>query len=116
MKKLLLVVALLVLPHTANADAMTYGQGIQSCGIWTTERNKGDSWAALVNQAWVLGFITAIDMSLQATRDRMLKRTDTVAMTSFIDNYCAANPLKSIELAALDLVSKLLTNKPTKEK
>ncbi len=73
-----------------NKNPWIYGHGTHSCGQWTTDRANAErgQWHN-ANVTWMLGFITAVSM----INDRPLATSDSEAMTRWMDNYCAANPL-----------------------
>ncbi len=97
----------------ALKNVITYGPGAQSCGAYTAERMKRRDTMpgisqSLVYESWLAGFVSGVGVSM-ATRNqpRMLRPTDLVAMSAWVGNYCAANPLKRVVDAALSLVDEL---------
>lgn len=79
-----------------------YGAGISSCGTWLEARRSSNEIGWLSSGQWILGWLSAagyygVD----------LKKTDPAAITAWIDNYCAANPLSDLEEAARGLVQAL---------
>lgn len=87
------------------------GYGTQSCGTWTQHRRLGvSSSPTLVNQAWVLGFLTAMNAStweLGVSDGDLTKGTDADGLFAWIDNYCATHPLENIRDATLALDAEL---------
>jgi hypothetical protein len=105
--------ALLAAPlPAARASEPTYtilGYGTASCGRWTQGRKPPQTDVLQVaRQAWVLGYITSVNRLLPEGRgpvDRNLSEgTDTNGLFGWIDNYCAANPLRSLAYA-LDMMT-----------
>jgi len=100
--KQLLVLIVLVLILTAN-EAASYsrlGAGTASCGAWTAFRHEGSMSArALSSEQWVLGFIDGITEESGGTLDPF-NGVEAWNVWEWIDNYCQANPLKSIAEAA----------------
>lgn len=81
----------------ARRQAYTaYGAGIESCGKWL-EYRKSDNW--YTNGQWVLGWVSAAGYYGSS-----LRKTDSAAISSWIDNYCAANPLEDLDTASRALV------------
>ena len=56
---------------------------------------------------WVLGYVTAYG----SYGNDSFRKTDPDAMTGWIDNYCRANPLDNVEVAAQKLVEALKAKK-----
>jgi hypothetical protein len=104
MKKVCLVFGLFALlitgsPASSEDSVMVIGQGASSCGAWTKSRD--DYVTHHYQLQWVLGFISA--MNWQNT-EKQARFADTDAVAAFIDNYCAANPLKGMVGAAASVV------------
>jgi hypothetical protein len=94
------VLVLVVLAFTLTAhEAAGYnklGAGTASCGIWTGFRREGStSVRALSSEQWVLGFIDGITEASGGSLDP-LNGVEAENVWEWIDNYCQANPLKSI--------------------
>jgi hypothetical protein len=80
-------------------DVFVMGAGRESCGTWTADHN--DDIRHTVELHWVLGFIAG---SNWRTDDKQAKFVDTNAVSSYIDNFCALNPLWPIAFAASAVV------------
>ncbi len=88
--------------QAAYADGYKiFGIGVNSCGAWTTDHLGPNSRKAIADDAWLSGFITAVDAygpsefsAPRATFDRMAE---------WIAKYCHAHPLDSIASAAMEL-------------
>ena len=98
------VQVLIVLTFTLTAtEAVGYnrlGAGTASCGAWTAFRREGStSTRALSSEQWVLGFIDGITEESGDTLDPF-NGVEAENVWEWIDNYCQANPLKSIAEAA----------------
>ncbi len=104
MRRIVLVaVACLVFGHAfgfAQATNYTiYGQGNLSCGEWIASNLRGTHLYA----TWVLGFVSGTGFASRGD----LRQTDSSGIAAWIDNYCQANPLETIEGASASLVSEL---------
>jgi hypothetical protein len=96
----------------AAKDATAYtviGYGAQTCGKWTQDRNNNGLIARL-DEAWLLGFVSARSGSSQAGFD-ITQNADNAGLFAWIDNYCAAHPLDMIADAADRLVTYLETRR-----
>jgi hypothetical protein len=96
-------------------DAVVYGLGLASCGQWTAERSKRSGISpgisgSLAYESWLAGYMTGMSI-FHAASGTPLKRSDVVAMSAWIDNYCAANPLKQVADAASLLIVELKANR-----
>ena len=78
--------------------------GTVSCGRWTDDR-QNDRIIAATELSWVLGYVSATNV--WAKRD-IPSGTDVQGMAAWIDNYCAKNPLDSLEVAAEAMINALL--------
>jgi hypothetical protein len=85
------------------------GLGNSSCGVWTSSRSGQDALSLMTGagaQGWVHGYITA--MSVESDRiNAATHRTDPKGLDAWIDNWCRANPLRSIAKAAEALAIEL---------
>lgn len=95
----------------AQHSYMVYGQGTKSCGTWMSDRAPTlpprlvdiRPLVSAISEQWVAGFITAIGFVGQDT----LIDSDVVGMAAWIDTYCAAHPLDTLNGAAKQLVHEL---------
>lgn len=107
-----LLVALTVLTSTnavfAREGPVGRGEGTISCGRWISDR-KNHSFPGFeaTDVAWLLGFISAFNLYLLKADDDVARGTDTAALTAWVDSYCAAHPLDSLESAAASPVMEL---------
>jgi|SRR6516165_4538362 hypothetical protein len=69
------------------------GSGTNSCGTWTAWRRQG---IAGFPEQWVLGFLSGIGYK---GGNNPLNGVDANAVWAWMDNYCYAHPLDSIEKA-----------------
>ena len=99
------IVGLLLFSMTADAT-MILGSGAASCVTWNGDRQRNESRSQL-NQAWVLGFVTAYNQYKPSPQDPMSKPADSKSLMVWVDNYCDANPLKDIFDAAKALIEDL---------
>jgi hypothetical protein len=91
---------LLLLPFAASAASppATYriiGFGGASCGSWTADRVERYSTGAIAKGAWILGFLSGIGFASN-NDDNPLGGVDAEGVWGWIDNYCRANPIKTL--------------------
>jgi hypothetical protein len=92
------------IPVCNAADFQMLGAGTSSCGSWTASRRHPNSAAAIMYEAWVLGFLSGVG-SVAAARVDPLEGLDYNAVDGWVDNYCRDHPLDRIEGAAVQFVS-----------
>lgn len=85
------------------------GPGAASCGVWTEAlanmlQQKTEMWSALTS--WVLGYVSGATSYL-AMGD-LLRGQNTIGIDTWMSNYCAANPIKSIGDGADVLIRDLI--------
>jgi hypothetical protein len=97
------------LPEPATQDAAwTYGEGIRSCGEWTSDHRE-ESHGYYTKLSWLGGFLSGLNVSYRITGvSNILEGTDLHGAVGWIDNYCVANPLKNISTAAGALALEIL--------
>ena len=103
---LLTIITFSCISINANAVLTT---GVVGCGKWiaASERKASDRFL-LFYQGWVLGFLNG--SAVQTNKD-ILKNTDNESLYLWIDNYCRANPLKSLVDGSDDLFEALKKQK-----
>lgn len=99
------VFSLLVSTHLTRAENPTSirGYGNSSCGSWTQEQ-RNRSPAAFAQESWLLGFVTAEELT---SPEKRYKNPDNAAVIAWVSNYCAKSPLVSIAQAAFALTLEL---------
>jgi hypothetical protein len=96
MQVLVLVVLTFILTANEAAGYNRIGAGTASCGTWTAFRREGSmSVRALSVEQWVLGFIDGITEASGGSLDPF-SGVGAENVWEWIDNYCQANPLKSV--------------------
>jgi hypothetical protein len=95
-------------PRAIQAPYVIYGPGTISCGKWTAEA-QGPLNNRQFNLSWVLGYITGVGAALD--KSMSLTKTDSAGMAAWIDQYCAKNPLSTLEKASEELATTLLVRK-----
>ena len=87
----------------AHADGtyQVYGAGVESCGTYVNEAHG--SLAKRLDNQWVLGYVSAVDM-WQASRNQHMAHTDVDAVKVWLNNYCQTHPLDQLNWAANALV------------
>ncbi|MDM0057346.1 hypothetical protein [Variovorax fucosicus] len=103
MKKLVAVL-LVLLASGANAVSI---RGPVSCGAWVKERQEA-GWGTQTNQAWLVGYLSGV---AAASDKDFIKGTDNPSIFLYLDNFCRANPLKTIDEAADALTIELIKQK-----
>lgn len=99
MKKLLFAfIALCFLSLSAHTYTI-FGYGNKSCGNWIEARKNRNEFEQV---HWILGYVSAAGYF-----GENLKDTEYYAMTSWMDNYCQKNPLKSLENGTIQLINAL---------
>jgi hypothetical protein len=92
---------LLVLFSSTAAAVITMAR--PSCGQWVKERTP-DGRTAQSYRFWLLGYVSgmAVSSGTDALRD-----TDNASIELWMDNYCRANPLKSVDEGGAALFNEL---------
>lgn len=98
----LLLVFLVAFTTLASPAAFAYnvtviGLGMASCGTWTADR-KGNGWPAVVDENWVLGFLSGAGI-FGPSNINPLGGTDDNGVFGWVDNYCKTHPLAQIDQA-----------------
>lgn len=104
MKKLIGTIVLTAAIASVSIPAQAsnvYGTGAASCGKWTSDKANDESMYSH-RISWMLGFVSGAGFGISKDLE-----ADSSGMTGWIDNYCAANPLKQIAEAAGALVYEL---------
>lgn len=97
--KALIFAATVALLMTFSAQAQTvrvmgWGAGT-SCGTWTAEREQHRGRGAQ-GPTWVIGYLSGAAVN---GAGNILQDLDFDGVMGWIDNYCRANPLTSIDRA-----------------
>ncbi|MCA7988918.1 hypothetical protein [Burkholderia vietnamiensis] len=101
--------AALVLALTASSAHAVSIRGFPSCGSWVEARTNArgaqpgaaESWVVLNEQMWLLGYLSGL--AVGASSD-YLRKLDNDSIFVYTDNYCQANPLKSLADAGVALI------------
>lgn len=107
-------IALIVLLSAHSAGAVNIGAGTTSCGSWTSHKASNID---LYNfkQSWLGGYMTAQSQAINAVRNvDILAGTDFAALRAWVDNYCQAHPLETLNDAAIQLTVELSRRAPGK--
>jgi hypothetical protein len=107
----LLAATTLVAGQPASGQKMFMGAGTVSCGEWLKARsiqppNNRDLATQYHMQAWIDGFLSGANLS-NAGPDILSSKPKSVAMYSFVDNYCRSNSLDTLADAAVALAQEL---------
>jgi len=90
-----LFVTLPVAPALARPYYAIMGAGLEYCGAWTGARQQNE---AELPEHWLLGYLSGIGSESVSGTDP-LKSMDAEAVFAWVDNYCRAHPLDTIERA-----------------
>jgi hypothetical protein len=82
---------------------VVYGHGNASCGSWVSDTSE---LIRAAKQAWVLGFLSGVGYAGVS-----LNKTDSDAVSVWMNNYCQAHPLDTISVGAKALVDELTARK-----
>jgi hypothetical protein len=82
-----------------------WGQGLHSCGDWTNAHSNSNSIEELLEEAWLSGYMSAMDEAGPGPRS---PQVDFNAMIEWMSNYCQANPLDDLAIAASALRVELM--------
>ena len=93
-----LVAGLLGHPERALAFVAA-GAGLDSCDTWTVDRQLPRGGPALLDEQWVVGFLTGLADGGLIDADPM-RGVDAQAVWAWIDNYCHAHPSDNVLEAA----------------
>ena len=88
--------------ETAKSSYQVYGSGQVSCGTWAEELANKSPMRQL-DLAWILGWISSYNRYSDAPGN-VSSGADSAAVSGWIDNYCAANPLSNLAIASDELI------------
>ena len=92
-------------------------RGSRSCSKWVEEKRLANSTKEmnkvplLITKTWFLGYLSG---RADESGKNFLKGTDNESIFLWLDNYCHANPDKSLENAGLALARELMQLKGIK--
>jgi hypothetical protein len=101
--------ALALAPSAAAAqNYQVIGPGTVPCGTWTEQRRIGSGALLNVMEAWVEGYISAMNaISAITGHGSGVGVSEADGMYGWIDNYCAAQPLDHLSTATVALLHEL---------
>jgi hypothetical protein len=100
----LLVALLLLNSSPAVVAKQFFGLGGESCGAWLEMRRDKLSVRLLGMEAWGSGYLTAMN---EVERKDILLNINAEATHTWIDNYCSAHPLDTLNSAYYALTQEL---------
>lgn len=89
-------------------------RGSRSCSHWQDENRYAKSLTEmnkvpqLITKGWFLGYLSG---RADESGKNLLQGTDNDSIFLWLDNYCRANPGKSLENAGAELVRELIKQK-----
>jgi hypothetical protein len=93
-----------------EADYRVYGQGGLLCREWVEAQRDANPTkfdAAYVYEVWMLGFVSGAGYA-----GLPMKGTDSKAIKTFVDQYCAGRPSDNLSHAAAALIRGLRVKAP----
>jgi len=88
------------LGQSASGQA-TFGE--PNCGQWVSRKREPD-------KAWLLGYLSGVNAAMSSEKnDRLSKLNSAEQIFLWMDNYCAKNPLKSVQDGGNELFYELRT-------
>ena len=97
----------LIVCEGAMAEAMTYGLGTTTCGLFVTaaeEARAGQQYGIQAYMTWFSGYAT---MASGQSNIDYFKGTDTKSVQLWLENYCRVNPLNTFNAAAVSAMVEL---------
>jgi hypothetical protein len=98
---------LIVLFVHPSFGSTAIGYGGQTCGKWLEDRGKGGIGATL-DEAWILGYLSAWNNDNAGAADDMLRNIDNAGIFAWVDGACGRRPLELIADAAARLTAYLV--------
>lgn len=92
-------------------------KGSRSCGKWIEEKRAANSTKEmnripiLITRSWFLGYLSG---RADESGKNFLKGTDNESIFLWLDNYCRANPGKTLDSGGIDLARELMQLKGIK--
>jgi hypothetical protein len=86
-------------------------RGSRTCGKWIDEKSMENSKhemnrvPILITKSWFLGYLSG---RADESGKNFLKGTDSASIFLWLDNYCRANPKKSLVNGGADLARELM--------
>ena len=103
--------AILILSATSTyARTNVWIKSLRSCGNWVEQR-KTDDINLVGTRSWLLGFLSGLAVGFNKD---FLEGIDDDQIDLWMDNYCKANPLKSLSTAGQYLATELIKQKKLK--
>ncbi|HKQ23898.1 MAG TPA: hypothetical protein VJT81_05590 [Burkholderiales bacterium] len=93
MLKTAVFILLIAFAAFATAAKPIRGVGAISCGTWTKDAKEANKLGQLINLTWVQGYISSYNAH---TGQNLFEGVDNDAITAWMDNYCAKNPLSVV--------------------
>ena len=90
-----------------QVDIQTMGSGGVSCGKWLADGRLQDRSLSDMERAWVNGYLTGRQEEGRNLTE--IQAGDLEGRSAWVDNYCEANPLNDLILAARALYHELLS-------
>lgn len=98
--------ACVVQPAAAAKAYVVWGIGAKTCGAWT-DAQRTDKVKSETYRTWIYGFLTGAAYGregLDLARDVKVEPED---LARWVDAYCEANPLMTVERAGVALLDHL---------
>jgi hypothetical protein len=107
LSKVALVLAFSLWMPSANSQASTVF-GSPDCGQWVAEKTP-------TRRTWLMGYLSGLNNLHDLLNQKPKNPLDALSSADqaflWMDNWCKANPLKSVSNGAIDLFIELMRNK-----
>jgi hypothetical protein len=91
-----------------SKDYVIVGAGAMSCGIYLSDRSKGDHIKEILYGTWLQGYLSGANTFWKAGMSQeAVYLPDSETTLAYIDKYCRENPLEHVEMGAFTLFMEL---------
>ncbi|GLK75792.1 hypothetical protein GCM10008171_10460 [Methylopila jiangsuensis] len=92
----------------AAGTYVVWGIGAKTCGAWT-DAQRTDQAKSEAYQSWAHAFVTGAAFGREGIELRKDVDINAEALTKWVNAWCEANPLMTVERAAVALLEHLTT-------
>jgi hypothetical protein len=99
MKLILILTTLMFVtsPYAKESEAMIFGYGTSTCGLFVQAMDSSKSKEIPANQ-WMSGYLSGLNA---ATKSKVAENLDYYARSFWIYNYCKDNPTENLATAGM---------------
>ena len=98
-KVIFILMASLMLPTCSIAGGVV----AKTCRSWGQHRSLGEA-SIMLDETWLVGYLSGISTSADVD---FMRTIDPDSIGQWMDHYCQAHPLKTLEQAGQDLALEL---------